>query len=42
MACRPLLRDATEETLETIAEKHGYSSMDRAITHVLREQGYEL
>lgn len=29
-------------TLEQIANKHEYSSMDEAVTHVLREAGYDV
>jgi hypothetical protein len=42
MSCRPKLRDATADVLEDIADEHEYGSIDGAVTHVLREQGYEL
>jgi len=42
MARRPVIRDPVAETLEEIKEKHEYGSLDEAITHVLREQGYNV
>lgn len=42
MARRPKLRDETAEVIDRIKEQHEYSTMDRAISHVLREQGYEV
>jgi len=42
MVQRPRIRDATAETLERIKEENEFSSTDRAITHALREAGYNV
>jgi transposase len=42
MATRPLLRDATTETLDKIAKEHEYGSYDEAVCHALREAGYNV
>jgi len=42
MARRPIVREPVAETLEAIAEENEYSSMDEAITHALREAGYNV
>lgn len=42
MARRPRIRDATAETLERIKDENEYGSLDEAITHVLREEGYNV
>ena len=39
---RPNLRDATTDVLEEIMQEHEYSNLDRAITHALREAGYDV
>ena len=40
MAKRPRIREPTAEVLETVMDEHEYNSLDRAMTHVLREAGY--
>lgn len=42
MARRPKIRDRVAETLDEIAEEYEYSTTDEAVTHVLREAGYEV
>jgi len=42
MARRPKIRDPVAETLEEIAEQYEYGSMDEAVTHALREAGYDV
>jgi hypothetical protein len=42
MARRPKVRDRTGEVLDSIAEEYEYGSMDEAITHALREAGYDV
>jgi len=42
MAQRPILRDKVASVLEDVAEEHGYTRTDEAITHVLREAGYDV
>lgn len=42
MARRPVIRDPVADTLEEIAEKHEYGSLDEAISHALREAGYSV
>jgi metal-responsive CopG/Arc/MetJ family transcriptional regulator len=42
MVRRPKIRDPVAETLDEIAEEHGYGSTDEAITHALREAGYNV
>lgn len=42
MVNRPRIRDPVADTLDEIADEHGYGSTDEAITHVLREAGYEV
>jgi len=42
MARRPKVRDPVAEALQEIADTHEYGSMDEAITHALREAGYDV
>jgi len=42
MVARPRIRDATEDVLVEIAEQNDYVSLDRAMTHALREAGYDV
>jgi len=42
MAPRPVIRDQVAEALDDIADKNGYSSYDEAISHALREAGYDV
>jgi len=42
MARRPRIRDPVADTLDEIAEENEYASTDEAITHVLREAGYDV
>lgn len=42
MAKRPKIRDPVAETLEEIKTEYEYSTYDQAITHVLREGGYDV
>jgi hypothetical protein len=42
MAERPRIRDPVAETLSEIADEHDYGSTDEAITHALREAGYDV
>jgi len=42
MTRRPKIREPVAETLDSIADEHEYSSMDQAITHALREAGYNV
>jgi hypothetical protein len=39
---RPRIRDPVADKLGEIADQHDYGSTDEAITHVLREAGYEV
>jgi hypothetical protein len=39
---RPKIRDQVAEALDDIAEENGYSSYDEAISHALREAGYNV
>lgn len=39
---RPKLREETASVIEEIADENDYSTMDRAITHALREAGYNV
>jgi len=42
MARRPRIREPVADTLQDIADEHEYGSMDEAITHALREAGYNV
>jgi hypothetical protein len=42
MAPRPVIREPVADTLDEIADEHGYGSYDEAITHALREAGYNV
>jgi len=42
MAHRPRIRDPVADVLAEIADEHGYGSTDEAITHVLRDAGYDV
>jgi len=42
MARRPVIRDPLAEQLEEIRDEHGYGSFDEAVTHVMREAGYNV
>ena len=42
MAQRPRIREPVADTLERIQREHEYGSTDEAITHVLREAGYDV
>jgi len=42
MASRPRIREPVIDTLEDIAEEHEYSTVDEAVTHALREAGYDV
>jgi len=42
MARRPRIRDPVAETLDEIADEHEYGSLDEAMTHALREAGYDV
>lgn len=42
MAKRPRIRDPVAETLEEIKAEYEYGSMDEAISHALREAGYDV
>jgi len=42
MASRPVIRDPVVDTLQEIKDENEYGSLDEAVTHVLREQGYDV
>jgi len=42
MARRPRIRDPVADKLEEIAQTHEYGSLDEAVTHALREAGYDV
>jgi len=42
MARRPRIRDPTAKALERIKSEQEYGSLDEAITHALREAGYDV
>ena len=42
MVRRPRIRDPVAETLDDIGEENGYNTTDEAITHALREAGYDV
>lgn len=42
MSKRPRIRDPVADVLAEIADKHDYGSTDEAITHALREAGYNV
>jgi metal-responsive CopG/Arc/MetJ family transcriptional regulator len=42
MAERPRIRDPVAEVLDEIQNEHEYGSRDEAITHALREAGYDV
>jgi len=42
MVQRPRIREETAIVIEQIKQDQNYTSTDRAITHALREAGYEL
>jgi len=42
MVRRPKIREPVAETLDEIADEYEYSSTDEAVTHVLREAGYDV
>jgi len=39
---RPRIRKPVADTLDEIMDEHEYNTYDEAITHALREAGYEL
>lgn len=42
MTRRPRIRTPVAETLDQIKDEHEYGSLDEAITHALREAGYDV
>ena len=42
MVARPRIRDPVADELERIKDENGYGSTDEAITHALREAGYDV
>jgi len=42
MARRPRIREPVAQVLDDIADEHEYSKLDDAMTHALREAGYDL
>jgi len=42
MVQRPRIRDETVAVIEEIKQEQNYTSTDRAITHALREAGYDV
>jgi len=42
MATRPIIREPVADTIREIKDEYEYGSFDEAITHVLREQGYDV
>lgn len=42
MARRPRIRTAVAETLDEVKNEYEYKTDDEAITHVLREAGYDV
>jgi len=42
MGERPRIRDPVADVLAEIADEHDYGSTDEAITHALREAGYDI
>jgi hypothetical protein len=42
MVARPRIRDPVADVLSEIEDEHGYGSTDEAITHALREAGYDV
>jgi len=42
MARRPVIRDPVADTLEQIKEEQEFGSLDEAVTHALREAGYNV
>jgi len=42
MARRPRIREPVAQILDDIADEHEYSTLDEAMSHVLREADYDL
>lgn len=42
MARRPKIREKTADALDSVCDEHEYGSFDEAISHVLRECGYNV
>lgn len=42
MTRRPVIRQPVADVLDDIKKEHDYGSTDEAITHVLREAGYDV
>jgi len=42
MAERPRIRDPVADTLQRIQDEYEYSTRDEAISHALREAGYDV
>jgi len=42
MARRPRIRDPVADVLEDIKDENDYTTLDEAISHALREAGYDV